>query len=191
MTTKNVVIKYTNWESLNLCSCDEIKMNEARDHLFFTIMSRSGAIIFELTHIINVINIQGETVHLSRYHTFIINTMEYCDSTFECPSRRNAFDKTVNTYILNGIEDTSVNTLEECYASCLADAEHECSGFDYGTRENQCYKFDSYTNAGTRYEMGDIDHYNRKRCVRVTTTGNPNRPTKSYEELTVSPDRNE
>ncbi len=33
-----------------MCSCDEIKINEARDHLFFTIMSRSGAIIFELTH---------------------------------------------------------------------------------------------------------------------------------------------
>ncbi len=29
---------------------EEIKINEARDHLFFTIMSRSGAIIFELTH---------------------------------------------------------------------------------------------------------------------------------------------
>ncbi len=31
---------------LNMCSCDEIKIDEARDHLFFTIMSRSGAIIF-------------------------------------------------------------------------------------------------------------------------------------------------
>ena len=34
-----------------MCTCDEIKINEARDHLFFTIMSRSGAIIFELTQL--------------------------------------------------------------------------------------------------------------------------------------------
>ncbi len=31
---------------LNMYSCGELKINEARDHLFFTIMSRSGAIIF-------------------------------------------------------------------------------------------------------------------------------------------------
>ena len=77
-----------------------------------------------------------------------------------CPTGAGAFDKIPNQHIAGGTEDTSADTLEKCFESCLNESVTVCAGVDF--RSGKCWIHTETANNGPLAD--GHDHYNRKLC---------------------------